>query len=61
MTKDKNISSVSQKDYEHATLILKEAEKYDLVWEVKQYAQRYINEGYTYVESFQLAYNDWVK
>ena len=61
MTKEKNINGVSQKEYDHATLILKEAEKYDLVWEVKQYAQRYINEGYTYVESFQLAYKDWVK
>jgi len=40
---------------------LKEAEKYDLVWEVKQYAERYINEGYGYVESFQLAYKEWVK
>jgi len=61
MTKEKNINGVSQKEYDHATLLLKEAEKYDLHWEVKQYAHRYIQEGYGFVESFQLAYNDWVK
>ena len=61
MTKDKYISDVTQKDYDHVSLLLKEASKYDLVWEVKQYAQRYINEGHAYVESFELAYKDWVK
>ena len=61
MTKEKNINGVSQKEYDHATLLLKEAEKYDSHWEVKQYAHRYIQEGYGFVESFQLAYNDWVK
>jgi hypothetical protein len=61
MTKNNNSDGVTQKDYDHATLILKEAEEYDLVWEVETYAERYINEGYGYVESFQLAYQEWVK
>ena len=61
MTKEKHISDVTQKDYDHVSLLLKEASKYDLVWELHHYAQRYINEGHGYVESFELAYKDWVK
>ena len=52
MTKDKNINGVSQKEYDHATLLLKEAEKNDLHWEVKQYAHRYIQEGYGLLNHF---------
>ena len=61
MTKDKHINDVTQKDYDHVSLLLREASRYDLVWEVKQYAERYIKEGHGYVESFELAYKDWVK
>jgi hypothetical protein len=51
----------SPADYEHATLILREASSYGLEWEVKELAAKYIKKGYKYVESFQMAYNDWVK
>ena len=48
-------------DYEHATLILKEASAYGLEWEVKEAAAKYVKEGYAYVDAFEMAYNDWVK
>lgn len=51
----------SETDYDHATLILREASAYGLEWEVRETAAKYIKEGYGYVESFQMAYADWVK
>ena len=51
----------SPADYEHATLILREASAYGLEWEVKEAAAKFVKEGYGYVESFQMAYSDWVK
>tara|TARA_R100000908_G_scaffold25500_2_gene11707 strand:- start:1004 stop:1285 length:282 start_codon:yes stop_codon:yes gene_type:complete len=48
-------------DYEHATLILKEASAYGLEWEVKETAAKYVKEGYRYVDAFEMAYQDWVK
>ena len=48
-------------DYEHASLILREASAYGLEWEVKTSAQKYVNEGYDYVVSYQMAFQDWVK
>ena len=57
----KNQEKPSPADYEHATLILREASAYGLEWEVKETAAKYIKEGYKYVESFQMAYGDWVK
>lgn len=51
----------TQIDYEHIELILTEANAYGLRWEVQNCAQRYISEGYEYVESYQMAYNDWIK
>ncbi len=56
-----NIEKPSPADYEHATLILREASAYGLEWEVKESAAKYVKEGYKYVEAFQMAYNDWVK
>ena len=57
---DKDIQP-AQLDYEHVELILKEASAYSLRWEVKKSAVKYIAEGHPYVESFQMAYHDWVK
>ena len=56
-------ASPTQKDYEHATLILKEASAYGLEWEVKATAKKYIERHplMGYVEAYQHAYNDWIK
>ena len=61
MTKDKNISDVTQKDYDHVSLLLKEAARYGLEVEVKTFAKKYINEGYGFVVSFEMAYDEWIK
>tara|TARA_Y100000766_G_C18530752_1_gene423471 strand:- start:108 stop:293 length:186 start_codon:yes stop_codon:yes gene_type:complete len=61
MTALKNEEKPSPADYEHATLILREASAYGLEWEVKESATKYIQKGYKYVESFQMAFQDWVK
>ena len=58
---DKIQEKPSPSDYEHATLILREASAYGLEWEVREWAGKYIKKGYGYVESFQMAYQDWVK
>jgi len=51
----------TQIDYEHVTLILKDASSHNLEWEVKNTAKKYIDEGYGYVESYQMAYLEWIK
>ena len=56
-----NNTKPSPVDYEHVTLILREASAYGLEWEVKEAAAKYVKKGYGYVESFQMAYQDWVK
>ena len=50
----------TQQEYEHAELILLEASAYGLRAEVKESAKRYISEGYEYVKSHQMSYNDWI-
>ncbi len=53
----------TQKDYEHVNLILKEAEKHGLRWEVEHSATKLIKEYPTMeiVDAFTHAFNDWVK
>ena len=41
-----NTQKPSPSDYEHATLILREASAYGLEWEVKESAGKYIKKGY---------------
>tara|TARA_Y100000589_G_scaffold327052_1_gene368132 strand:+ start:11403 stop:11597 length:195 start_codon:yes stop_codon:yes gene_type:complete len=48
-------------DYDHVQLILNDAQKYNLEWEVKTTAQKYVNEGYEYVIAYQMSFEDWVK
>ena len=55
------MEDVRQVDYDHVSLILRDAGKYDLELEVKLMARKYITEGYEYVESHLMAYNDWIK
>ena len=52
---------LTQQAYEHAELILLEASAYGLRSEVEEYAKKYISEGHEYVESYHMAYNDWIK
>jgi hypothetical protein len=42
-------------------LILEEASAYGLRTEVEEYAQKYLSEGYTPVEAYEHAYNEWIK
>lgn len=53
----------TQKDYDHITLILNEAEKLGLKWEVEYSAIKIIKEHPTMdvVDAFTHAFNDWVK
>ncbi len=51
----------TQQEYEHVELILTEASAHGLRAEVEEYAKKFINARYDYVQSFQMAYNDWVK
>ena len=55
--------ATTQKDYEHITLILNEAEKHGLRWEVEHTATKIIKEHPTMdiVDAFIHAFNDWVK
>lgn len=55
------MEDVRQVDYDHVSLILRDAGKYDLELEVKLMAGKYVSEGYEYVESYLMAYNDWIK
>ena len=61
MTKEKHISDVTQKDYDHVSLLLKESARYVLEVEVETFAKKYINEGYGFVVSFEMAYDEWIK
>ena len=61
MTKEKHISDVTQKDYDYVSLLLKEAARYGLEVEVETFAKKYINEGYGFVVSFEMAYDEWIK
>ncbi len=55
------MGDVRQVDYDHVSLILRDARDKGLELEVKLMAKKYITEGYEYVESHLMAYNDWVK
>ena len=56
-----NDNNITQIDYEHVDLILQEADKYNLRFEVEDSAKKFIEQGYEYLEAFQLAYNEWIK
>lgn len=58
---EENKKTPSQIDYDHATLILRDASSYGLEWEVEVSAKKYIKEGFGYVESYERAYSEWVK
>jgi len=55
--------TASQKDYEHINLILNEAEKHGLKWEVEHDAIKIMKEHPTMdmVDAFTHAFNNWVK
>ena len=55
------MGDVTQKDYDHVSLILRDAMREGLELEVRLMAKKYITEGYEYVESHLMAYNDWIK
>ena len=42
-------------------LILEEANAFGLRAEVEIYAQKYLDEGCTPIEAYQLAYYEWIK
>ena len=54
-------NNITQIDYEHVDLILHEASRYNLRFEVERSAKKFIEQGYKYLEAFQLAYNEWIK
>ena len=54
-------NNITQIDYEHVDLILQEASRYNLRFEVERSAKKFIEQGYKYLEAFQLAYNEWIK
>ena len=61
MAKEK-IESPSAIDYDHVELILKEADKYSLRWEVEQTAKVYVDrDNLSIVDAHWNAYHDWVK
>ncbi len=51
----------TQIDYDHVTLILRDASKIGVEIEVKLLAEKYLNEGYNYVEAHQMAYSKFLK
>ena len=55
------MSKLTQIDYEHVELILKEADGYGLRYEVKSTAEEFIKQGIEYIEAFECAYQDWIK
>ena len=55
------MGDVRQVDYDHVSLILRDARDKGLELEVRLMAKKYITEGYEYVESHLMAYNDWIK
>ena len=49
-------------DYDHVKLILDEAEKYGLKYEVEQTAKVYLDrDKMSFIESYQCAFQDWIK
>lgn len=56
-----DIKRPSQIDYEHVTLILEQADLKGLKSEVEGSAKKYIERGYILVESYEMAYQDWIK
>tara|TARA_Y100000593_G_C4037786_1_gene203627 strand:+ start:232 stop:420 length:189 start_codon:yes stop_codon:yes gene_type:complete len=62
MAKEKEIERPSTIDYDHVELILKEADKYSLRWEVEQTAKVYVDrDNLPIVDAHWNAYHDWVK
>jgi hypothetical protein len=56
-------NSPTQKDYDHVTLILKEAAKHGLEIEIKNTAEKTIkdNPNISIVSAYQHAFEDWIK
>ena len=55
------MEDVRQVDYDHVSLILRDARDYGLEAEVRLWARKYMNDGYEYVESYLMAYDEFVK
>lgn len=55
------MGEVRQVDYDHVSLILRDAREYGLEDEVRLWAKKYLNDGYEYVEAHLMAYNEFVK
>ena len=64
ITRNSNkIRGLSQKDYDHIDLMLKEADKHGLKLEVERSAFKYINDdnNLNALVAYQWAFNDWIK
>ena len=60
--KDKGDRLPTNIDYDHVKLILDEAEKYGVKYEVEQTAKVYLErDKMSFIESYQCAFQDWVK
>jgi len=60
--KGKDGKSPSPIDYDHVNLILEESDKYGLRFEVESTAKVYMErDNISFVESYQKAFQDWVK
>lgn len=60
--KDKGDRLPTTIDYDHVKLILDEAEKYGVKYEVEQTAKVYLErDKMSFIESYQCAFQDWVK
>jgi len=60
--KDRGNKSPTPTDYDHVSLILEEADKYGLRFEVESTAKVYMErDNIPFVESYQHAFQDWVK
>lgn len=55
------MGDVRQVDYDHVSLILRDAREYGLEDEVRLWAKKYLNDGYEYVEAHLKAYNEFIK
>lgn len=51
----------SLEEYIEIELILTEADAYGLKGEVDEYAKKFLEEGFTPIQSYQMAYDEWVK
>ena len=58
-----NERKITLEDIRSVELILIEAKQYNLDWEVKEYAERFLknNTSMGYVEAYNNAYNEWIK